>query len=316
MAPLAKPEVLFVGSMPEWYEARLADDFTLLKLAAAPDKDAFLRDVGPRTVAMIPAGQVDKAMLDRLPKLRCMASPGAGYNHIDIEEAWRRGVVVANTPDITDGCVADMALALLLAAARQIVQGDRFVRSGRWAKESYPLVPRVWGRRMGILGLGRIGKAIAKRAEAFDMTVAYHNRRPRNDVAYTFYASLAELARNSDYLVVACPGGKETHHIVDAEVLRALGKDGIVVNIARGTIIDEPALLKALQGRTIAAAGIDVFEFEPKVPVEFFALDNIVMMPHRGGGTWETWRDSCDLVKENLKAFFRDGKVLTPIERG
>ena len=175
------------------------------------------------------------------------------------------------------------------------------------------LVPRVWGRRMGILGLGRIGLAIAKRAAAFDMPIAYHNRRPRTDVPYWYYPNLVDMARDVDILMVATPGGTATHHIVTAEVIKALGPKGLIVNIARGSIIDELAMVKALKDGTLGGAALDVFEFEPKMPAELQTLENVVLMPHRGGGTYETWEDACDLVRDNVYAFYKTGKPLTPI---
>ncbi len=313
MASTDKPEILFVGGMPDWFVERLARDFTVLALDRAKDRTAYLEEVAPRVRVIAAAGPVDRGLIEALPRLGLIAGMGAGYERLDVAAALERGVLVTNTPGVTDECVADMAFALLLAAGRQIVAGDRFVRSGKWLGAAYPLVPRVSGRRLGILGLGRIGLAIARRGEAFRMPVAYHNRHPRGDVAYKHYKNLEALAEASDYLVVACPGGPGTHHIVDAAVLKALGPKGIVVNIARGSIIDEKALLAALQSGAIAAAGLDVFELEPQMDEAFHKLDNVVLMPHRGGGTFETWEDACDLVKANLSQFLKDGTVLTPV---
>lgn len=310
----AKPEVVFVGAMPDWWVERMERDVTLHHLAKAADKDAFLAKMAPTTKIVMAAGPVDGALIAKLPNLKLIVSGGAGYERIDVAAAAKRGIIVTNTPHVTDGCVADMAMALLLAHGRHIVQGDAYVRKGdAWPKAAYPLVPRVWGRRMGILGLGRIGLAIAKRAAAFDMPIAYHNRRPRTDVPYWYYSSLVDMARDVDVLMIATPGGAETHHIVTAEVLKALGPKGVVVNIARGSIIDEPAMIKALKDGTIAGAALDVFEFEPQVPKEFYELDNVVLMPHRGGGTFETWEDACDMVKSNVLAYVKTGKPLTPV---
>jgi lactate dehydrogenase-like 2-hydroxyacid dehydrogenase len=308
-----KPDVLFVGAMPDWWCERMEKDVTVHHLNRAADKEAFLKQHAPKTEVLLAGAPVDAALISKLPKLKLIASMGAGYERIDVQAARQRGVVVTNTPHITDGCVADMAMALLLAWGRHIVQGDKFVRSGAWMKASYPLVPRVHGRRMGILGLGRIGLAIARRAAAFDMPIAYHNRRPRTDVPYWYYPSLVDMARDVDVLMVATPGGDATHRIVTAEVLKALGPKGVVVNIARGSIIDEPALVKALKDGTIAGAALDVFEFEPKVPEELLTMDNVVLMPHRGGGSYETWADACNMVKANIQAFFKTGRPLTPV---
>lgn len=313
--PVNKPEVALVGNGPDWYIERYARDFTLYPLKNG-DPGTLSPEVAQRVEALISIGPVKKDILDALPSLRLIANAGVGYEKIDVEEATRRGIRITNTPEVTDGCVADMAFGLLLAAARQIVKGDRYVRDGRWGREGdFPLVGRIHGRRMGILGLGRIGQAIAKRAQGFDMEVAYHNRRRVPDSPYAYFDSPRALAAAVDYLVVSCPGGAATRHIVDADTLEALGDKGILVNISRGTIIDEAALISALRDGVIAGAGLDVFEHEPEVPIEMRELDNVVLMPHRGGGTIETWAEACDLVKANLKAFFAGKELLTPISQ-
>jgi lactate dehydrogenase-like 2-hydroxyacid dehydrogenase len=308
-----KPEILFIGSMPDWWGERMEKSIRLLHVAKAGDKDAFIKQHAPKATVLMAGAPVDAALLDKLPNLKYIASMGAGYDKIDVETAKKRGIVISNTPHVTDGCVADMAMALLLAHGRHIVQGDKFARSGAWLKGGYPLVPRVWGRRMGILGLGRIGLAIAKRAAAFDMPIAYHNRKPRTDVPYWYYPNLVDMARDVDILMVATPGGEGTHHIVTAEVIKALGPKGLIVNIARGSIIDELAMVKALKDGTLGGAALDVFEFEPKMPEELQKLENVVLMPHRGGGTYETWEDACDMVRDNIFAYLKTGKPLTPI---
>ncbi|WP_436644482.1 2-hydroxyacid dehydrogenase [Microbaculum sp. FT89] len=309
---MTKPEIVFVGGGPDWYIQRFADDFRLHRL---PDGDASVldEDVRNRVRALLAAGPVPATLMEALPRLELIANAGAGYDMIDMEAARRRSIAVTNTPDVTDDCVADLALALILAVARDVLRGDRFVRSGKWLQAGYPLVRKVGGRKVGILGMGRIGKAIAKRAAAFDMTVAYHNRRPLEDGEHTYFKSLPELADWSDVLVVACPGGAETHHLVDRTVMQALGSEGIVANISRGTVIDEQALIEALEQGVIAGAGLDVFEHEPKVPERLTRLDNVVLMPHRGGGTIETWEDACDLAKANLAAFFAARPLLTRV---
>lgn len=310
---MSKPEVALVGSGPDWYLDRYRKEFAIHPLKDG-DPASLAPDVAQRVRAMISIGPVKKATLDGLPNLGLIANAGVGYEKIDVEEALARGIRITNTPELTDGCVADMAFGLLISAVRRIVSGDRYVRAGRWAAEGdFPLAPRVHGRRMGILGLGRIGQAIAKRAQAFDMEVAYHNRRRVADSPYAYHDSPRALAEAVDYLVVACPGGAATRHLVDAEVLEALGSSGYVVNISRGTIIDEDALVAALRKGVIAGAGLDVFEKEPAVPSALCEMDNVVLMPHRGGGTIETWDDAADLVKANLHAFFDGKPLLTPI---
>jgi len=304
---LPKPPVLVLGTGPDWFVARFAEAFTLHH---ARDGDLAKLPPEAREVrAMIALRAVDAAAIAALPKLEMIASAGAGYERLDLDAARVRGIAVSNTPYVTDGCVADMAFALLLAAGRHIVQGDRFVRSGAWEKGAYPLVPRVHGRRMGIFGLGRIGLAIAKRAAAFDMEVAYHNRRERDDVPFAWHPSVQALAGWADILVVAAPGGEETRHAVDRAALDALGPHGLLVNISRGSVVDEAALIAALQEGRIAGAGLDVFEHEPQVPEALRALDNVVLMPHRGGGTLETWADVAQSVNESLRAFFEGRAV-------
>ena len=252
-------------------------------------------------------------VIAKAPLLRCISQIAVGHDNIDVAAATARGIAVTNTPGPTDGCVADMAFALLLAAARGIVSGDRFVRDGKWQSGSYPLMPRLHSRPMGILGMGRIGQAIAKRAAAFDMKVLYHNRRPVPGSPYAYRDSVLALAQDCELLMVACPGGEATRGLVNAEILRALGQRGIVVNIARGSIIDEPALIAALRDGTIAAAGLDVFDHEPAVPAELMSLGNAVLMPHRGGGTVETWEECADMVIANLHAHFTGAPLPTPI---
>jgi lactate dehydrogenase-like 2-hydroxyacid dehydrogenase len=299
---MPKASVLVLGTGPDWFIARFAESFTLHH---APDGDVIKLQAESRQLrAIIALRAVDGATIALLPNLEMIANAGAGYEHLAIGAARARNIMVTNTPGVTDECVADMAFALLLAAGRHIIAGDRHVRSGAWENGSYPLVPRVHGRRLGILGLGRIGLAIAKRASAFSMELGYHNRRKRDDVAFRWYASVQELASWSDILVVAAPGGDETRHIVDRAALDALGPHGMLVNISRGTLVDEAELIAALQQGRVGSAGLDVFEQEPHVPEALRKLENVVLMPHRGGGTLETWADVAASVKEGLDAFF------------
>jgi lactate dehydrogenase-like 2-hydroxyacid dehydrogenase len=245
--------------------------------------------------------------------LKVIASFGVGYDTIDVKAATRRGVAVSNTPDVLNDCVADLAFGLLIDVARGLSASDRFVRRGDWLKGAYPLQTKVSGKRLGIVGLGRIGRVIARRASGFDMDIRYHNRRALNDVVFTYEPSLIELARWSDFLVVASSGGAETNHLISADVIDALGKDGFLVNISRGTVIDERALVDALVNQRIAGAALDVFEHEPKVPMELMSLDNVVLLPHVASATHETRQAMGDLVLENLRCYFRTGKLLTPV---
>jgi hydroxypyruvate reductase len=259
-------------------------------------------------------GGISAAQIAALPKLALVAGFGVGYDKVDIAACKARGIVVTNTPGLTDICVADHAMALYLAVARRVVEGDRHVRTGRWMQARLGgLAHRASGRKFGILGLGRIGAQIAKRAAAFDMEIGYHNRRARDDVPYRYFAGIHDLARWADVIVVSSPGGADTRHLVDAQALELLGPQGVIVNIARGSIIDEAALLQALQTRRIAGAGLDVFDQEPRMDPGFHALDNAVLTPHIAGSTAETWRDCEDMVLANLRAHFAGEKPLTPI---
>lgn len=309
---MQKPELLVVGNRPGWYMDSLAAEFAVHRVAD-DDPNELDPELAARLEVLTSAGVVGRRLIDALPRLRLVANGGAGYEKIDVGALRERGIALTNTPAVTDGCVADMAFALLLAVGRHITRGDRFVRAGLWPSNDYPLVPRLYGRPLGVLGLGRIGLAIARRAAAFDMPVFYHNRRPRRDVDYTYCSTVRELAERCDFLIVACPGGAETRHIVNASVLEAVGPTGIVVNIARGSIIDEQALAAALRNGSIMGAGLDVFEDEPDVPQDLLALENAVLMPHRGGGTFETWQDACNLVKANILAYFAGRPLLTPV---
>jgi lactate dehydrogenase-like 2-hydroxyacid dehydrogenase len=251
--------------------------------------------------------------MDRLPNLQIIANLGVGYDNVDVAAAAERGVVVTNTPGVLDDEVADTALGLLLMTVRELGRAEQYLRAGRWESAAYPLTPgTIAGRRLGILGLGRIGEAIARRAEAFGMTVGYHNRH-RKDIAYRYYPTLLEMAGDVDTLVIVVPGGAATKHLVDAEVLRALGADGVLVNVGRGSVVDESALVEALRTRTILAAGLDVHEDEPHVRPELLELPNAVLLPHVGSASVHTRRAMGRLVVDNLASWFDTGAALTPV---
>ena len=313
---MSRPTVLMPGPMHDAVVDGCAERFELLRLWEASDPDALLAERGPDVHGLATGGhrRVDTALLDRLPNLQIVANFGVGYDSVDVDAATERGVVVTNTPGVLDDEVADTALALLLMTVRELGQAERYLRAGRWAAEGpYPLTDlTVAGRKLGILGLGRIGEAIAHRAEAFRMTVGYHNRSEK-DVPYRYYPSLLEMARDVDTLVVVVPGNTGTHHLVDAAVLEALGPDGVLVNIGRGTVVDEPALIEALRTRTIRAAGLDVYEDEPNVPQELIDLDNAVLLPHVGSASKPTRRAMGQLVVDNLATWFAEGRALTPV---
>jgi len=315
---MTRPTVLMPTPMHPIVMDGCAERFELLRLWEAADPDALLVDRGPDVRGLATGGHqpVDATFLDRLPNLQIVANFGVGYDSVDVRAATERGVVVTNTPGVLDDEVADTALALLLMTVRELGRAERYLRAGRWAAEGpYPLTDMtVGGRKLGILGLGRIGEAIARRAEPFGMTVGYHNRT-RKDVPYRYYPTLLEMAHDVDTLVVVVPGNAATRHLVDADVLTALGPDGVLVNVGRGTVVDEGALVEALKTHTIRAAGLDVYEDEPNVPQELIDLDNAVLLPHVGSASKPTRRAMGQLVVDNLTSWFAEGRTLTPVNR-
>jgi hydroxypyruvate reductase len=310
-----KPTVLQTGPMLPLVEKGLAGKYTVHQLAKAPDRAKFLAEVGPSidAVASSVRTPVDAALLDALPNARLVANFGVGYENVDVGHARSRGVVVTNTPDVLTDCVADLAMTLVVDVARGVTAGDRYVRAGQWPKGPMPLATKVGGKRLGILGLGRIGRAIAARAEGFDMEIRYHNRRQSPDAPYPYERSLDDLARWCDFLVVATAGGEATRGLVSAAVLEALGPEGFLVNIARGSVVDESALVQALVDRRIAGAGLDVFADEPRVPPALLALDSVVLTPHIASATTETRAAMGQLVLDNLASYFETGRALTPV---
>ena len=294
---------------------RLERRVTLHKLWQAADREATLAAVAPNVRAVVSTwatARVDADLMRRLPKLEIVVGFGVGYDHIDAAWAGQHGIVVTHTPGVLDEDVADIAIALTLAATRRLPQAERHLRAGRWSSGAFPLTASLHGRVMGIVGLGRIGKAIARRAEAFGLRIAYHGRHKQDGVAYPYYPTALALAEACDILMVAAPGGPQTRHLVDARVLAALGRDGVLVNIARGSLVDEAALIAALSDGVILAAGLDVYEREPSVPAELIALDNAVLLPHVGSATGHSRTAMANLVVDNLLSWV-DGKgPLTP----
>lgn len=310
-----KPEIILVESMMPAIEAALDASYTVHRLASAPDRDRMLAEVGPRIRAVVTGGGtgVSNAVVDACPDLGIIAINGVGTDAVDLEHARARGVRVTNTPGVLTDDVADLAMALLLATSRRLVVGDRFVRAGQWPKSKLPLARKATGKRLGILGLGRIGEAIAVRAAGFGMSIAYTNRKPRADVPYRFVPSLEDLARDSDILVVAASAGPASRNLVGRAVLDALGPEGILVNVARGSVVDEPELVAALVEGRLGGAGLDVFADEPNVPEALFALDNVVLQPHQASATLETRMEMGELVLANLTAFFAGQPLRTPV---
>jgi lactate dehydrogenase-like 2-hydroxyacid dehydrogenase len=256
---------------------------------------------------------IDADLMDRLPRLQFVASFGVGYDHIDACEAARRGIVVTHTPDVLTDEVADLALGLLLATIRRLPQADRFVRDGLWIKDAFPLTGSLRGRSVGIIGLGRIGKAIGRRLEAFGVHVSYCGRSRQPAVAYPYFSDVTAMARAVDTLIVAAPGGPSTTHLIDAKVLAALGGNGVLINVGRGNIVDETALVQALSRGTILAAGLDVFEQEPDVRRDLMELDNAVLLPHIGSASSHTRDAMAQLVLDNLLSWFAGQGPLTPV---
>jgi lactate dehydrogenase-like 2-hydroxyacid dehydrogenase len=310
---MTKPTVLMTGAYPDQDMASLEKDYDIIKLWEQPDAVAD-RAMDARAVLTRGDLGASKALVDSLPNLQFVGCFGVGTDGIDRSATVPRGIRIANTPDVLTEDVADIAFALMLGVARKIVKGDAFTRDGRWAKGNLELVTRVNGKRLGIIGLGRIGKAIATRGEAFNMPISYFGRHPQGDVAYSYHNDLTLLAANSDFLVAIVPGGAATTNLVDAAVLKALGADGYFINVSRGSVVDEPALIEALQNKTIKAAGLDVFWNEPNIDPRFAELENVVLHPHHGSGTVETRRAMGQLVRDNLAAFYAGRALLTEVK--
>jgi len=286
--------------------------FTVHRLFETDDPDALLARNGP-AIHAVAAGAVDAALMDRLPNLEIISNFGVGYDRIDVAAARQRGIRVTNTPNVLNDAVAEMTLGLMIALARRIPQADRHVREGKWPSANYPLTGELNGRTVGILGLGRIGHEIAARCQAMKMRIVYHGRREQPNVPYVFYADLIEMARNIDWLVVIAPGGEATRGIVSHQVLEALGPTGMLVNMARGTLIDEPAMVGMLASGRLGGAALDVFANEPEVPQALFALDNVVLSPHQGSATDQTRNAMGALVVANLDAHFAGDPLISPV---
>jgi lactate dehydrogenase-like 2-hydroxyacid dehydrogenase len=310
-----RPVVLMPGPMNDVVTSGCAMRFDVIRLWESDDPDAVLAARGSEVAAIATSGHsaVDAALMDRLPRLGIVANFGVGYETVDADAAVRRGVVVTNGAGSLDDEVADTAMGLLLMTVRELPRAERHLRAGRWPEETYPLTPMTMaGRSLGILGLGRIGEAIARRAEAFGLSVSYHNRRQK-DSPYRYYPSLREMARAVDTLMVVVPGGAETEHLVDREVLEALGPDGVLVNVGRGSAVDESALVEALRSGTIRSAGLDVYEDEPHVPAGLLEMEHVVLLPHVGSASVPTRDAMGQLCLDNLVSWFESGTVLTPV---
>jgi lactate dehydrogenase-like 2-hydroxyacid dehydrogenase len=312
-----KPDVLLLGPPKAVVVAGLAAAFTVHRLPETA-AEAALDAIAPRLRAIAVSSvtdRVDAAMMARLPRLEIVSTFGVGYDHIDAAWAGRHGIVVTNTPDVLTEEVADTAIGLLLCTVREFVRAERFVRAGKWLDRGYPLSKATLrNRTVGLVGMGRIGKAIGRRLDGMSVPVTYHSRRQAADVSYRYYPSLIEMARAVDVLLVIVPGGAETKNLINREVLEALGPDGILINMARGSVVDEPALIKALQDKTILTAGLDVFANEPQVPAELLAMDDVVLFPHLGSASIYIRTQMDQLVVDNLLAWAAGKPPLTPVQ--
>ncbi len=310
-----KPEIVVAPLLYAPVMAGLEQEFTVHELWRASNPIAFLRPLKDRVrgFASFNSFPISAELIAALPKLEIIATMSVGVDHIDLEAARERGISVTSAPGVLTDCVADLGMALVLTVARRLVAGDRFVRSGGWLKGGFPLATKVGGATMGIVGLGRIGKAVAKRAESFGMRIVYHGRRPQPDVAFPFFGDLKAMAAASDYLMLTCPGGAATRHLIDGEILAALGLEGVLINIARGSVVDEAALVAALKAGQLGGAGLDVFADEPRVPEALLTLDNVVLTPHVASATHATRAAMGQLMIDNLKAHFAGQPLITPV---
>lgn len=309
-------DILLTANLPKDHAAALEEHFTVHRLLDADDRDAFLSEVGPKIRGVVTSGVrgFDRALIDALPNVKIVSVWGAGLQALDLDAARERGIVITNTPDDSKIAVAELGLALMLATARWVPDGDQFVKSGRWANESFSRMGTgLAGRRCGIVALGTIGRAVASRAQAFDMPVSYFGPRRKDDVPYDYYADVEQLAANSDFLVLCCPEMPETRGLITAKVLQALGSEGILVNIARGKVVDEAALISALQNGVIRAAALDVFANEPDVPEALRRSDRLVAVPHIGTQIKDVRRKRKELTIANLQAYFSGNPVLGPV---
>jgi lactate dehydrogenase-like 2-hydroxyacid dehydrogenase len=312
-----KADVLMMAQMAPMIVDGIAKAFTLHKLWEAQDRERLIGELSPRLRAIAAGGpvhdRVDAGFMARFPKLEIISSFGVGYDHIDAKWAGEHGIVVTNTPDVLNEEVADTALGLLLCTVRELPQAERHLRAGKWTNGDYRLTASLRGRRAGIVGLGRIGKAIARRLEAFGLPVVYHGRKAQPGVANRYYPDLVEMARDVDVMIVITPGGAQTRHLINAKVLEALGPNGILINVSRGSVVDQDALIAALKERKILSAGLDVYANEPHVPPELMAMDNVVLLPHVGSASVHTRNAMNQLVIDNLLAWAAGKKPLTPV---
>jgi len=321
----SKPDLLLIGRLFGAPETRVDELFQVHRIEDFAPVPEFAAEMAGKfravAVGMVGSGHIDsvvvnKAFLARFPRLELVAALGVGCDHIDVVAAAARDVIVTNTPDVNTEEVADTAMGMLLSTVRQLPQADRFIRSGAWPTAMFPLTGTLRNKRLGILGLGRIGKAVARRAEGFDLEILYHNRNRREDVPYTYVSSALELARAVDILMLIVPGGEDTRDLVDAEILRALGPDGVLLNVSRGTVVNESALIEALKNKVIAGAGLDAFLHEPHVPDALIEMEHVVLLPHIGSGTHHTREQMSVVVVNNLEHWNAGRPPPNPVRPG
>ena len=309
-------EVLLTAPIMPSVVSALESRFTLHRLWEHSDTDEFLNAVGAQIRGLATStlfGRVDEHVLEKLPNLEVVANFGVGYDNVDVLAAAERDVVVTNTPGVLDDEVADLTIGLLIATLRQIPQADRFVREGRWPAAPFPLSPTLRDRRIGMVGLGNIGKAVARRLAAFGVQIAYHARSRLPQVEFVYHPTITGLAEASDVLIAIVPGGAATKHLIDQQVLAALGRDGVLINVSRGSVVDEEALIGALQSNVILAAGLDVYEDEPHVRRELIELPQVVLLPHIGSASAHTRFAMGQLLVNNLVSWFERGSPISPV---
>jgi hydroxypyruvate reductase len=309
------PQLLILAPLPEFLRVPLSENFICHDYVSSADPEGLIHEVGPRVQAIIQNGgtQAPVSLLEKLPSLEIITVNGVGYDGVPVGYCKGRGIRITNTPDVLTDDVADIATALVLMTSRALSAAQRFLLDGGWESAASPLTSALNHKTAGIVGLGRIGKAIAQRLEACGMCIAYTGRNQQEGVAYRFHSTLEALAAASDFLIIACPGGPETHHLIDSEILTQLGPEGTLINISRGSVVDEAALIRALKKGQIKGAGLDVFENEPHVPRELRDLPNAILLPHVGSATIETRQAMADLCLRNLDAHFSGQNLITPV---
>ena len=293
--------------------AELETRYEVHRLWEASDQEALISEVAPQIRVVVTEGWAPAEFQAKFPNLELIASHGVGYDGVDLGAAQARKIVVTNTPGVLDDAVADLTIGLLIAVTRGMVVGDQYVRNGEWLKANFPLMSHLRGRQAGILGLGRIGLAIAQRLQAFGVEINYHNRRERSDVDYKYYSSLSMMAQDVDFLILSCVGGEETKKIVNREIMEKIGPNGVLINISRGSVVDEGDLVACLEEGKLGGAGLDVFISEPHVPEALFKMPQVVLQPHIGSATLHTRIAMGQLVVDNVDAYYAKKPLLTPV---